>query len=119
MEIIGRLQDGVLVADLKGPLTAGGEEKLRQAINEYVAYGHQKVLLNLSDVSRIDSTGVGELVASIKLVERFGGAVKLVRIHPRVRHILDLSRILPVLDFYDTTSEALDSFLDVASDDTN
>ena len=111
MKIEERDVGGVLILDLDGPLIAGvGEEAIRGKVNEAVVEGRQELLLNLSDVTRIDSTGIGELVASIKLAERFGAEVKLVRIDTRVKHILNLSRILPLLDFYETEEEALSSF---------
>ncbi len=111
MKIELREAKGVTILDLNGPLIAGvGEEALRGKINECVVEGRQKILLNLSDISRIDSTGIGELVASIKLAERFGAQVKLVRIDARVKHILNLSRILPLLEFHEDEEEALRAF---------
>ncbi len=111
MRIEARESDDVLVLDLDGPLVSGvGEEALRGKVNEAVVEGWQKLLLNLSQVTRIDSMGIGELVASIKLAERFGAQVKLVRIDTRVKHILNLSKILPLLDFYETEEEALAAF---------
>ncbi len=111
MHIEARKQGKVIILDLRGPLTSGvGDVMLREAMNEYVAEGWQKILLNLAEVSRIDSTGIGELVASIKLAKRFGSKVKLVNIDTKVRHILDLSRILPLLDFYESEEKALEEF---------
>ncbi len=111
MKIEARKVDDVVILDLEGPLTTGvGDVMLRESMNEYVAQGRQKILLNLAEVSRIDSTGIGELVASIKLAGRFGSRVKLVNIDPKVRHILNLSRLLPLLDFYETEELALAEF---------
>ena len=111
MELKTREQDDVVIVDMHGPLVAGvGDRLLRQSMNELVVEGAQKILLNLSNVTRIDSTGVGELVASIKLAKRFGCSVKLVRIGSKVRHILNLSRILPLLDFCEDEDEALREF---------
>ncbi len=111
MGIEARKAGDIIILDVTGPLTTGvGEVMLREAMDEYVAEGWHKILLNLAEVSRIDSTGIGELVASIKLAQRFGSRVKLVNIDSKVKHILDLSRILPLLDFYETEEEALDAF---------
>ncbi len=111
MRIESREANGVIILDLNGPLVAGvGEEALRGKVNECVVEGRQKILLNLSEITRIDSTGIGELVASIKLAERFGAQVKLVRIDARVKHVLNLSRILPLLEFHEDEEEALRAF---------
>ncbi len=111
MRIEARKSGDVVILDVDGALMTGiGEVMLREAMDEYVAEGWQKILLNLARVSRIDSTGIGELVASIKLAQRFGSRVKLVNIDSKVKHILDLSRILPLLDFYETEEDALNAF---------
>lgn len=116
MQLETRTVDDVTIVDLNGPLTFGvGDEVLRSNMNELVVEGCQKILLNLSAVTRIDSTGIGELVAGIKLAERFGGQVKLVQISPQVRHILDISRLLPLLDFYEDEDEAIRAFQDTHS----
>ncbi len=111
MKVETRQHDDVLILDLDGPLTIGvGAEKLRGAMNQAVVEGSQKILLNLQHVSRIDSTGLGELVAGVKLAERFGSAVKLVRVGRQVKHILDLSQLLPLFEFYEDEVEALKHF---------
>jgi anti-sigma B factor antagonist len=118
MEVQTREHENVVILDLTGPLVAGvGDRILRQSMNELVVEGWEKILLNLSKVSRIDSTGIGELVASIKMAKRFGSTVRLVEISQQVRHILDLSRILPLLDFYEDEEEALKWSSEKAAED--
>ena len=109
MKIEVRRTDDVEIVDLEGRLVAGvGADQLRDSMDQLLARREGKVLLNLEKVSRIDSTGVGELVASIKRAERSGCQVKLLSIAPQVRHILDLARILPRLDFAEDEAEALE-----------
>ena len=102
MHVDVRNAGDVIIVDLSGRLIAGsGDVLLREVMNELVASGWKKVLLNLSEVNSIDSAGVGELVASIKMAERFGTMVKTLRIGDRVRHVLQISKILPRLDVYE------------------
>lgn len=116
MNVATRQIDDVVVLDLQGPLTSGvGDEALRESINSNLVEGACKILINLSGVDRIDSTGIGQLVASIKMASRFGSSIKLVRINNKVRHILNLSKLLPLLDFYEDEGDALRSF---ASEDS-
>lgn len=111
MHVDVRNAGDVIIVDMSGKLVAGtGDVILREVMNELVAGGWKKILLNLSEVSSIDSAGVGELVASIKLAERFGSAVKTLRIGDRVRHVLQISRILPKLSVYEDEHEALKAF---------
>jgi anti-anti-sigma factor len=86
-----------------------GEKILHDIMNQLVAEGWKRILLNLSGVSWIDSGGIGELVASLKLAKRFGVTVKLLRIGDRVKHILSISQILPMLDVYESEQEAVEA----------
>lgn len=108
---VRKTDNEVIVVDFRGRLVAGpGEELLREVMNELLAEGWKKILLNLSEVPRIDSAGIGELVASVKLAKRFGCAVKVWLAGGRVRDVLELSQILPALDVYESEHGALTSF---------
>ena len=111
MKVDVRKTGKVIIVDLDADLVAGvGDELLSQVMNELLAEDWKKILLNLSKVSKIDSCGIGEIVAGIKLAKRFGSAVKLVNVGPKVRDVLDLTRILPLLDIHETEARALDAF---------
>jgi anti-sigma B factor antagonist len=106
-----RRADDVVIVDLRGDLVAeDGDDLLRQIIDELVAEGWRKILLNLSGVKRMDSAGVGELVASWKLANEFGASIKLLRPGDRVKHTLHLSQILPLLDVFEDETQAVASF---------
>lgn len=103
----------VIIVDLRGPLVAGtGDELLRDVVNELLAEGWKKILLNLTEVDKIDSSGVGELVAGRKLAQRFGSTLRLLLIPGRVHHVLELSHILPTFEVFESESEAVASFED-------
>lgn len=111
MNVNIREKDDVVIVDLEGRLVAGSSEMaLHETMNRLVAAEYNKILLNLSDVAWIDSSGIGELVASVKLAKRFGCSVKLLRMGDRVRHVLSVSQILPLLDVYEEEEEAIKSF---------
>lgn len=115
MRVDVRNVDDVLIVDLEGRMVAGvGEQMLHDVMNELVAEGWKKILLNLSGVTWIDSAGIGELVAGIRMAARFGCRVKLLRIGDRVRHVLSISQILPLLEIYEDEEEALKSMRDGA-----
>ncbi len=101
----------VIIVDFKGDLvTEDGEEMLRDVVSELIAEGWTKILLNLARVKRLDSGGVGELVASWKLAHEFGASLKLLRPGDRVKHTLHLSQILPLLEVFEDEGAAVDSF---------
>jgi anti-sigma B factor antagonist len=111
MHVEIRKTGDVVVVDLKGKLTAGlGDQILRDTIDELLAENWRKILLNLTEVPFIDSAGVGELVASLKTVKRFGAALKVLNVSDRVRSALYMSRLLPVFEIYSDERQALTTF---------
>lgn len=108
MDVDIRHSDDVIIVDLTGRMVSGvGQKILHDVMNQLVAEGWKSILLNLSGVSWIDSAGIGELVASLKMAKRFGVTVKLLRMGDRVKHVLSISQILPLLDVYEDEEQAL------------
>ncbi len=106
-----RHADDVVIVDLKGDLVAeDGEDLLREVIDELLSEGWRKILINLAKVNRLDSAGVGELVAGWKLANEFEASVKLLRPGDRVRSTLHLTQILPLLEVYEDEPTAVRSF---------
>lgn len=111
MHVEVRETRGVVIVDCQGKLVAGlGDEILRNVVNELLAENRSRILLNLTEVPSIDSAGVGELVQSLKLTKKFGGALKLLNLHERVRKSLHFAALLPVFDVFDDEAEAVGSF---------
>ena len=101
----------VIVLDLKGDLVLGdGDDLLRASVDEILAEGWRNVLINLSRVHRLDSSGIGELVASWKLASRFDAKLKVLRPGDKVKHTMHLTQILPVLEVFEDEQAALASF---------
>ncbi len=117
MRVDVRQNEDVIIVDLQGRLVSGtGDKLLREVMNELLAASWVKILLNLSEVNKIDSAGIGELVASIKLARRFSSRVKLLHVRGQIRDILELSQILPLLEIYESEESALSAFADVDAD---
>jgi anti-sigma B factor antagonist len=101
----------VVIVDLRGDLVAeDGDDLFREIVDELVAEGWRKILLNLARIKRMDSAGVGELVASWKLANEFGASIKLLRPGDRIKHTLHLSQILPLLEVFEDETQAVASF---------
>lgn len=108
MHVEVRAAGDVVIVDLQGKLTAGlGDQILRDTVDELLAEGKRKILLNLSGVTFIDSAGVGELVASLRTAKRFGAALKLLSVGEKVHASLFISRLLPVFEIFDDEKSAL------------
>jgi len=111
MKVDVRHVDDVIIVDLEGRLVMGvGDELLRDVMNEIIAEGWKKIILNLRDVNIMDSSGIGEVLSSWKLAQRFGGALKLLRPAPSVQRTLRLTQLLPLLEVFDDENAAVTSF---------
>jgi anti-sigma B factor antagonist len=107
-----RTLDGVMVVDCGGRLVFGEESaSLRDTIKKLLAQS-PKVVLNLHDVTNIDSGGLGTLVSLYTTARNAGGAVKLARLSQRVGDLLQLTKLLTIFEVYDDEHVAAKSFAD-------
>jgi anti-sigma B factor antagonist len=108
MVLKARRLDDVVILDLSGRITMGeGALVLRNNIQKLLADGDRKVLLNLSDVNYIDSSGLGELVTSFTTVRNQGGELKLLNLTRRVQDLLQITKLLTVFEAFNSEAEAL------------
>lgn len=111
MNVSVRQHDNVTVLDLKGKLTIGaGDIALRNAVVEAVNGGSKNVVINLRDVSTIDSSGVGELVGSYTTATNRGAKLKLCNLPAKVQDILHITQLITVFDVFDSEAEAVQSY---------
>lgn len=101
----------VTVVDVSGRVTLGeGSSAIREAMRDLTTKGHKKILLNLSQVSYIDSTGIGQLVAGFTSAADAGGTVKLLGLTKHVKDVLQISKLYTVFEAFDDEADALRSF---------
>ena len=102
----------VSVVDVAGRITLGeGSTALRDALRDMVAKSHKKILLNLGEVSYIDSSGIGELVSGFTSVTNSGGQLKLLGLNKRVKDLLQITKLYTVFDVHEEESSAIRSFV--------
>lgn len=101
----------VQIVDLQGQLTIGGPEKtLKDTITGLLNDGHTRILINMKKVDRIDSTGLGEMVASRFRVQKKEGRIALVIPKGKVYDIFVISKLITIFSIYDDEKEAIESF---------
>ena len=111
MKATNRQVDGVAVVDMSGRITLGeGSVVLRDTIRDLVGKGQKKILLNLGDVTYIDSSGIGELVSAFTAVRREGGELKLLNLTKKVHDLLQITKLYTVFDVKDDEATAVKSF---------
>ena len=101
----------VSVVDVAGRITLGeGSSALRDTLREMVGKNQKKILLNLGEVSYIDSSGIGELVSGFTSVTNQGGQLRLVNLTKRVRDLLQITKLYTVFEVHEDEAAAIRSF---------
>lgn len=111
MKASNRQVNGVTIVDLSGRITLGeGSVVLRDTIRDLVSKGNTKILLNLGDVTYIDSSGIGELVSAFTTVRNQSGELKLLNLTKKVHDLLQITKLYTVFDIKDDEAAAVKSF---------
>ncbi len=100
-----------IILDLSGQLTLGeASAALRAEVLDAVSHGYRKMLLNLAEVTYIDSAGIGELTSAFTSVKNRDGALKLVNLTKRVHDLMQITKLYTIFDVYDDERKAVASF---------
>ena len=111
LDVKQRQAGDVTILDMSGAVRMGdGAVALRNAIRSLIDQGNKKILLNLSGVKNIDSSGIGELIANYTTLSRDGGQLKLLKLTDKIRDLLVITKLLTVFDSFDDEAEALNTF---------
>ncbi len=111
MQIVERSAGTVKVLDLSGQITfTQGDLQLKDKINSLVHQGHTNILVNMANVTHVDSAGLGELVGAFTTVTKAGGSMKLVNLTKKLHDLLAITKLLTVFDTFDSEQDALKEF---------
>ncbi|HET9180043.1 MAG TPA: STAS domain-containing protein [Terriglobia bacterium] len=111
LHIVEKDTDGVTVLSLAGRVTLGDESgQLRSTIKQLLAQGKKRLVLDLADVSYIDSAGLGTLVAAYTSARHEGGEVRLAGVTKNFGELLNVTKLLTVFSVHDNVPDALKGF---------
>ncbi len=101
----------VKIVELKGKITIGaGDVQMRHAIHEVLDAGCKKIIVDMSGVTTIDSSGVGELVGCFTTATHKGAKMKLMKLTAKINDVLTVTQLITVFDVYSDEAEALAAF---------
>ena len=107
-----RQVEGVAILDLSGRIKLGeGSSLLREIVKDLLSKGQKNILLNLGDISYIDSSGIGELVSAFTSVRNQGGELKLLHLTKKVHDLLQITKLYTVFDVKDDEAAAIGAFV--------
>ena len=112
MQIEQRVKGDVAIVVITGDITLskGGDVILKDKIQSLLQQGYRKLLLDLGNVSYVDSAGLGQLVQVYATTSHLGGSLKLLNLTKRLKDLLVLTKLLTVFETYDSEESALASF---------
>lgn len=111
LHIDAKESNGATVVSLAGRVTLGDESnQLRSKIKELLAEGKNHMVLDLANVSYIDSAGLGTLVAGYTSARGSGGEIKLANVTKKFHELLNITKLVTIFDVYDSVADAVKSF---------
>ncbi|HKW90090.1 MAG TPA: STAS domain-containing protein [Candidatus Acidoferrales bacterium] len=111
LRMTDREVSGVTVLDLEGRIVLGEESNaFRERVKGLLANNHKKIVLNMSNVSYIDSAGLGTLVATFHSARSQGGTLKLCNLGAKFKEVLQVTKLMTVFDVFDSDTAAVASF---------
>lgn len=111
LQILTRMSGEVTILDLQGRVTIGkGNDALSSALRESMEGGCKKLLLNMTGITQMDSSGISTMVRAFVTLTRNGGSLRIAGATGRVRDVLEVTRLLASIPNFATEKEALQSF---------
>ncbi len=110
MKLDLREESGVGILVLSGQLTSDSDRQFREAIDTLIESGRTNILLDFTELNYMDSSGIGELVASYRTIQRLGGALKILKPSKRIQDSLKLTQLLPIFEIFEDAETAIASY---------
>jgi len=111
LRMTDRQIDGVDVVEIEGRIVLGEESNsFREKVKSLLAAGNKKVVLNMAQVTYIDSAGLGTLVATFHSAKTQGATLKLANLGTKFKEVLQVTKLMTVFDTYDSETAAIQSF---------
>jgi anti-sigma B factor antagonist len=112
MQIGERMAGDVAIVEITGDITLnkGGDVMIKDKVQSLLQQGNRKLLLDLGNVSYVDSAGLGQLVQVFATTSHLGGALKLLNVNKRLNDLLVLTKLLTIFESYESEAEAVASF---------
>jgi anti-sigma B factor antagonist len=106
-----RKNGNAVIVDLNGRITLGeNTQTLRDEVKSLLAQGNKNIVLNLQNVSYVDSAGLGELIAAYTTATNQGGTIKLVHLQDKIKDLLQITKLHTVFSTFDNEQQAVSGF---------
>jgi anti-sigma B factor antagonist len=110
VEIKTRVVDGIVILDIDGEIDLYNAPEIKDTIKQQMDGGHKKIIINLENVSYIDSSGIGALISSLSNLKKIGGGLKIMHVYDSVRKVFELTKLTSFFEIYDSEDEAVAAY---------
>jgi anti-sigma B factor antagonist len=110
MDINSRSIDSITVLDISGEIDLYNAPEIKDIINKLIEEKKYNVIINLEQVSYIDSSGIGALISSLSNLKKYQGGLKIINVFASVRKVFELTKLTSFFEIYDSEDEAVNSF---------
>ena len=111
MKLSDREQDGIVILEPKGKIMGGPDATLlNDKLHEIIEAGKKQVVIDLSQVNWMNSTGLGILISTLTTLRNNNGELKLANVTEKIQSLLVITKLAPVFDSFDTIDDAVKAF---------
>ena len=110
MEIVCRERDFISILDIQGEIDLYSAPEIKDKIQGFINEKKYNVIINLGEVSYIDSSGIGALISSLSSLKKSNGGMKIINVLSTVRKVFELTKLVSFFEIYDSEDEAIAKF---------
>lgn len=110
MDISSRARGEIVILDISGEIDLYNAPEIKDIINKLIEQKKYNVIINLKEVTYIDSSGIGALISSLSNLKKYQGALKIINVFASVKKVFELTKLTSFFEIYDSEDEALNSY---------
>jgi anti-sigma B factor antagonist len=110
MDISSRTKGEVVILDISGEIDLYNAPEIKDIINKLIEQKRYNVVINLKDVTYIDSSGIGALISSLSNLKKYQGGLKIINVFASVRKVFELTKLTSFFDIYDNEDDSVNAF---------
>ncbi len=111
MEIKSTEKNGIIILEIEGEIDLYNAPKLKEVVKKNVETQKYNIIINLSKVSYIDSSGIGALISSLSNLKKYQGGLKLVKVMGSVKKVFELTKLTNFFEIFEEEESAIKSFI--------
>ena len=110
MDISSRVKGEVVILDISGEIDLYNAPEIKDIVNKLIDQKRYNVIINLKEVTYIDSSGIGALISSLSNLKKYQGGLKIINVFASVKKVFELTKLTSFFEIYDSEDEAVKAF---------